>query len=373
MGRSGGGGGGRGGGGGGGRSGGFSGGGRASGGFSGGGGGISRGGGRSGGPGGGFGGRPGGGPGGPGGRPGGPHGGPGGPRHEPRPHRHWHFHWPFYGGFWGPGVGGGPGCGGCGCGTGAIAVVVVLVLALILDSFSSCGARRGFAEETQVTTTTASTTVREKLDSDAVTKTDYYTDEDGSWVTNASRLTEGLEEFYEATGVQPYVYILPNGETTSTTKLTSMAEELYSELFSDEGHFLLVFCDDGEGSYNCGYTVGTEASSVMDSEAIEVLQEELSDAYNNAATDEEVFSDAFSNTASIIMAGAEAEATHTRNVAIGVCAVVVVAAAGGIVFYLRRRKTQEEEEKQRMDDMLNSSYETYGDKDVEDRAKKYKD
>ena len=67
-----------------------------------------------------------------------------------------------------------------------------------------------------------------------------------------SQLESGMRQFYQETGVQPYLYLLPNGSVTSTTELTAMAEELYPQLFTDEGHFLLVFCDNGAGSYNCG-------------------------------------------------------------------------------------------------------------------------
>ena len=207
----------------------------------------------------------------------------------------------------------------------------------------------------------------------AVTKTDYYTDADGDWIHSAGRLLDGLEEFYERTGVQPYVYILPNGQTTSGSELTAMAERLYPELFSDEGHLLLVFCDAGDGTFNCGYTVGTAASAIMDSEALGILADELDYAYNNADTDEEVFSDAFSETAKRIMAAAEDEKRdQTFLVAAGVVAVVV-AAGFGIAYVVKRRKAKEAEEQERMEEILNTPLEKFGDKDVEDLADKYED
>ena len=385
MGRSGGGGGG------GGRSGGgFSGGGRASGGFSGGG----HGGGRSGGGGfggGGFGGgRSGGGPRGGGfGGPGGPRGGgwggpgPGGPGPGPRgPRRGWGGGWRF--GF-GPSINVGPqvnvngGGGGCGCSSVIIGFVVVLLLLALFGSVSSCsapGGHGGYGSSSY--STSSSTTVREKLSSSDVSKTGWYTDEDGDWISSENRLTPGLVHFYDKTGVQPYVYILKNGTETSTDVLSEKAEELYDQLFSDEGHFLLVFCDDGEGSFNCGYTVGTKAQTVLDDEAINIIADELNIAYNTADTDEEVFSDAFYAAADEIMSGADAKQTSETKGKVGIAVLAVVVVGGAIYLVVRKRKAAEAERKKRADEILNTPLEKFGDQDsatsdknVENLASKY--
>ena len=361
-------------------SGGFGGGGRVSGGFSGGGG---RSGGRSGGGdfGGGFNGGPRGGGFGGGGRRGGrdnfggPHGGGprggmgfGGPVFNMGPH----------GG--GMGFGGGaPAGGGCGCGT---MVGIILALALVLALMGALGSCTGasfgdygYGTSSYSQSSSTSTTVREKLSSSDVSKTGWYTDEDGDWIHSEPKLTSGLQHFYDKTGVQPYVYILKNGTTTSTSELNEKSQELYSQLFSDEGHFLLVFCDDGNGSFNCGYTVGSTAASVLDSEALGILADELDQAYRTADSEEQIFSDAFYNTADQIMAGAEKQQSSETagKVAVGVIAVAVV---GGVVFFVvRKRKKDAEETKKRADEILNTPLEKFSDsdKDVEDLASKYED
>ena len=285
---------------------------------------------------------------------------------------------PFFGGFSRPTVGApmGGGCGsGCGgCAGGLIGLVLAaLLIALLTTAIPSCGSGEmayGNAPASQ-SQSVSSSTVREKLPADAVSKTDWYTDADGDWIHNASALTRGLEEFYEKTGVQPYVYILPNGQTTSGSELTQIAEELYPELFSDEGHLLLVFCDDGHGSFTCGYCVGTAASSVVDSEALTILADELNDAYNYADSDEEVFSDAFSETAGRIMAAAEEEERgHTTMLVVG-GVILVVAIGAGVAYVVRKRKAQQEEKQKQMEDILNTPLEKFGDQDVEDLADKY--
>lgn len=352
-------------------SGGFSGGGRASGGFSGGGGG------RTGGSAGGFGGGP----------AGSPRGGWSGPGH-PEPHHHHHrggFGWgsPMWGGFgWGPVINvGGPrpprrdGRGGCGClGTLVGLVLALMLVSLLYGAVGSCSylgsSGYGSGYSYSQGSASSSSTVRTKLEG-AVTKTGWYTDEDGDWIHSASRLEAGLAHFYDKTGVQPYVYILENGSVTSTDELNQKSQELYDELFSDEGHFLLVFCDDGEGGFNCGYTIGTQARTVMDDEAVGILQEALSNAYNNADTDEEVFSDAFAETADAIMGAAETQEKSETAERVGL-AVVGVLVVGGIAYAIvRKRKKDEAERRARVDEVLNTPLEQFGGDDVEDLASKY--
>ena len=141
-----------------------------------------------------------------------------------------------------------------GCGTALLIVCVVLVLLAVLSAVMGAASSGGNIQK--------STYQREKLPASAVVETGYYTDE-GGWFSNRNELEAGMKSFYRETGVQPYLYLLPNGTTTSVSELTGFAEELYGELFQDEGHFLLVFCDDNNGSYNCGYTVGSQAKTVI--------------------------------------------------------------------------------------------------------------
>ena len=293
----------------------------------------------------------------------------------PRPRVHMGV--PFFGGFShrsaGVPLSAGGGCGGCLGGIVGI-ILAALLIALLTTALPMCqGGRDYYDSPTYAQGAESSSVVREKLPADAVSKTDWYTDADGDWIHSAGRLTAGLEEFYERTGVQPYVYILPNGETTSTSELTQEAERLYPQLFTDEGHFLLLFCDDGHGSFNCGYSVGSAASAIMDGEAVDVLSDELSLAYETSETDEEVFSDAFANTAKRIMSAAEDEQRGQTTLLVIGGVAVVVALGAGVAYVLRRRKAKEAEERQQMEEILSTPLEKFGDEDVEDLADKYEE
>ena len=249
-----------------------------------------------------------------------------------------------------------------GCGIGCL-IVILLVFALGIFSAALGGSSDSV---------TKSTVQREALPASAVTETAYYTDEAG-WISNKNELTSGMKDFYKRTGVQPYLYILNdlNGSTTpSTTELQQFAEQEYDKLFTDEGHFLLVFCDTGSGSYNCGYAVGSQAKTIMDSEAVSVLADYLDRYYSSDMEDEEFFSTAFQKTGERIMTVTKSQ-TPTVIIVFVIAAAVVV-----VVFLLYRWREKARAEKRRrdkeMEDILQTPLDKFSDEDeAENLAKKY--
>ena len=188
-----------------------------------------------------------------------------------------------------PGSGDGPGGNGpqpgssqgkssnSGCGTVFVivaAVLLVLLLVVALGGGSCTGAN-----------VPASTVERTALPAGSVNETGYFTDEDGDWIHDPAKLERGLRHFYEETGVQPYVYILPNGSVRSYQELQSIAQEKYDELFTDQAHFVLVFCDDGNGRFNAAYWAGAMTGSVLDDEAINIFKAYLSQNYDDMSLD----------------------------------------------------------------------------------------
>ena len=265
--------------------------------------------------------------------------------------------------YYGGGGGGNHGDGNGGGSGGGMAVLVVLIAVFLLAGILFI--TRGLPSGGSIA---KSTVEREKLPASAVQETAYYTDADGSWVRSPSQLERGMRAFYQETGVQPYLYILPNGESTSIDELTARAETLYGELFDDEGHFLLVFCDNGYGSFNCGYTVGSQAKTVMDDEAVGILADYLDRYYSDMSiSEEEIFSNAFEKTGERIM-------TVTRSPVVPVAACIAVVAVAVLVFItLKKRREQREREQKRAEEILKTPLEKFGDEEVEDLAKKYED
>lgn len=214
----------------------------------------------------------------------------------------------------------------------------------------------------------ASTIEREALPAGAVVETPYYTDQDGDWISNSSVLEQGMRQFYMDTGVQPYLYILPNGTTTSTSELSDMSNKLYGELFDDEAHFLLVFCDNGHGGYNCGYTVGAQAKTIMDAEALDIFADYLDRYYNDySLTENEIFAKTYEDTAARIMS-----VTPSPVVPVVACAAVVTVAII-VAIALKRRRDAKEREQIRQQEILSTPLEKFGDTEVEELARKYED
>lgn len=212
-----------------------------------------------------------------------------------------------------------------------------------------------------------STVDREPLPAGTAEVTPYYTDADGTYIYNSRELEEGLRSFYEDTGVWPYLYILPNGYTSSSSQLQQMAEELYGELFNDDAHFILVFCDDGQSGYRCGYYGGKLARSVLDDEAIGILAAYLEQEYYSDASDEEMFADAFAKTGKHIMSKT-LNPTIPIAIVIGVVVVVVI-----IALVIKRNRETKARESERMERILNQPLEKFSDSELSELEKKYEE
>ena len=235
----------------------------------------------------------------------------------------------------------------------AVLLVALLVVALGGGSCSGADIPRSTVERTALAPGSAN-------------ETGYFTDEDGDWIQDPAKLERGLRHFYEETGVQPYVYILPNGSVRSYQELQSIAEEKYSELFTDQAHFVLVFCDDGNGRFNAAYWAGAQTGSVLDDEAINIFKGYLSQNYDDMSlSEEEIFSKAFADTADRIM-----QVTPSPLPILAVCgAVIIVAVVVFVIVHNRRLARQREAE--RMEQILSTPLESFADGELEDLEKKY--
>ena len=250
--------------------------------------------------------------------------------------------------------------GGSGNGSPALGCLIFLALAIVVVLFLSLGSGSCSSSDVQ-----NSTVQREALPASAVVETGYYTDE-GGWISHPSMLEAGMRHFYEQTGVQPYLVILPNGSVSSTQQITSMADELYGQLFQDEGHFLFVFCDNNQGQYYYGGHIGAQAESVLDDEALTIFLQYLDRYYyDTSLSEEELFSEAYASTADRIM-----EVTPSPVVPVAICLAVVIVAVC-IVAIVRHRSKAKAEEQRRQQEILSTPLEKFGDGEVEDLAAKY--
>ncbi len=268
-------------------------------------------------PGGGFsgGGRPGsGGFSGPGGRPGGPggFGGPGGPP----PPRH---------GFWG-----GYGYGGYrrGCGTGCLTpIIIVIVFIIIIGSSVVSGIGGGVryalsrlrGNTQQITDdtdyeyydrydegndSTENSSSREKADTGVAFTDDCVLDELG-WVEDTAAVGASLEDFYNATGVQPYVYFKAyDASLTTNSEKEEYAFDWYDENIDNEGTFLFIYFAEEDTDNDIGYMVyvnGYDIDSVMDEEAVEIFWNYVDEYWYSSLSTDDMLTEIFNSTADAIM------------------------------------------------------------------------
>lgn len=256
----------------------------------------------------------------------------------------------------------GSGLGGC-----LVVVAVLIVAALLVGLLGALMGAPGCSGSSDIS---ASTVERTALPKGSVNETAYYTDEDGDWIGDPQTLERGMRQFYMDTGVQPYLYILPNGSVTSTSQLQTMAQSTYDELFTDGAHFLLMFCDNGSGAFNAAYWVGQEALTVMDSEALGIFQDYLKRYYSDYTISEsEMFAETYAQTGHAIMT-TEAERMTPAIITVAV-AIAVVIAILVIALILRKRRLARLRELQHQQDVLNTPLEKFNDTEVENLAKEY--
>ena len=143
-----------------------------------------------------------------------------------------------------------------------------------------------------------------------------------------------------------------------------------------------MFCDDGNGGFNAGYAAGSQAKTVMDDEAVGILADQLNRFYDSAPSEEQVFSRAFEETGKRIMAGSGASAGSAGRTADGlptvptfVLSLVIIGAGIALLVYyvIKKRRAEQALEQQRMERILSTPLETFGDQTVEDLAKKYEE
>lgn len=247
---------------------------------------------------------------------------------------------------------------GCGCGTWLLVLLILFIIGSVGQLIEGSGAE-----------ITKSTVQREALPAGSVNETGYYNDE-LEWIVNENQLVTGLKQFYQETGVQPYLYITDtvNGShTPSESEMDSFANDMYDQLFTDEAHLLLIFFE-YDDAYMDRYVCGTQAKTVIDTEAADILLDYLDRYYyDKNLTDEEFFSKAFSDSADRIM-------TVTRSPWINVLIVFGLLALLIVLFaWWRHAKKQKNLEAQHNEEILNTPLEIFGGDEAEELAKKYED
>ena len=212
---------------------------------------------------------------------------------------------------------------------------------------------------------------REKLNSGNGYINDCIYDELG-WFENESRTESRLKDFYNETGVQPFIIIKAyNPEYVTDEERDDWANNLYDEYIDNESTFLYVYFEDEVESDDSGYMCyvgGTDVSAVMDSEAVDIFWAYLDSYWNSDLSVDDVFVKTFNSTATRIMTKTTTSNDVKKYVLIVVAAGVVVFGVVKVVKLKHKRAKEEAEETERI---LNTPMESLVDEELKKTAAKY--
>lgn len=198
---------------------------------------------------------------------------------------------------------------------------------------------------------TRSTIEREKLPAQYVTLSDkWYDDSAMGWIASGKVLEDGLKDFYNDTGVQPYLVITDqiNGDYSPTgDEVWEYANQVYDEMFTDEGHMVFVFqCPDGGVNYMMAACTGAQAKTVLDdSEALEILYDYVDYYFYSDYDEDEMFAKAFSDAGERIM---NKQMSDVQIVSIVIGAVVVAMIILLIIRAVFKRQKEKAQETERI-------------------------
>ena len=257
--------------------------------------------------------------------------------------------------------GGGYGGSRMGCLPSIIVTIAILVFCLAIIGFMSGGGTKSI---------TTSTIERESLDKQYVTlSNDWYDDSSMGWIASGSKLTSGLKDFYNKTGVQPYLVIVNdiNGDTHPTgQEVWDYADAIYLSKFHDEGHMVFVFqCEDNGSDYTMAASTGAMAKTVVDDEALEILYDYIDYYFYSDYDEDEMFAKAFSDAAERMM-HKQVPTGQVVAVVIGVVAIAFIGFA--IVKSVNKRAKEKAAETERI---LSTPVEKFGDRELDDLKSKY--
>lgn len=195
---------------------------------------------------------------------------------------------------------------------------------------------------------------REKVNTGVAYKNDCIIDELG-WIDNKSRTSKELQNFYNETGIQPYVVLLDyDKELLTDDDKIDYAENWYEENIDNEGTFLYMYFaeedTDNDLGYMC-YVNGKQITSVMDSEAIKIFWNYLDNNWFKDISMDDVIVNTFNSTAKTIMTRTTTK-TDILNKAMIV--VVVIAVSGSIIIIMKRKRKNEAEKAAETERILNT-------------------
>lgn len=257
---------------------------------------------------------------------------------------------------------------GTGCSTILAYIIVIIALVAILRGFMGAGGM-GIGSGN----IPSSTVDREKIESGYGYDSDCIVDELG-WFDNEAKTEGRLKEFYEETGVQPYIIILDDSSAYGSNyeqREEAAISTIYEEYADNEYALMYVYFvneanpdDLGDEVLVCGDAIET----VMDTEAIDVFWAYLEQNWYSDMSSDDMFVKVFTSTADRIMD----KTTTGKDVAkYALIAVAVIAGGVIIVKVIKLKHKRAKEEAEETERILNTPMESLVEAELKDTMKKY--
>lgn len=245
-----------------------------------------------------------------------------------------------------------------GSGFSGITGIIILIIVLVA-MFGGLSTKRSIP---------ASTQNREKVQTGVAFNNNCIVDEIG-WIDNLSKTEKRLQNFYNKTGIQPYVVFHKYDESLKTeSDKEAYANKYYEENIDNEGTFLFMYfaeqATDDDVGYMC-YVNGKQVTSVMDSEAVDIFWAYIDEYWATDMSTDDVIVKTFDSTAKRIMD----KSTTGADVAKYAVVLVIICVGGFVVIRMLRMKFKRDKEKAEETERI---LKTPLDKSEDDLVNKYK-
>lgn len=228
-------------------------------------------------------------------------------------------------------------------GSGGFAITLFVVIVWIAIIMALFGVFRGISGRESYNAVT-STVVRERLDTNNAYINDCIIDELG-WFNNTSGTASRLKEFWEETGIQPYIILKAyDAALTTDEQKEQWTTDYYDANFDTENIFLYVYFAEQDADNDVGYMTyanGYQTSSVMDSEAVDIFWSYIDRYWYTDAETDDVFVNAFNNTAKAIMH----VSTTGKDIIKWVIILIVVIVVGIVLVTVVKQRNKRAREK----------------------------
>ena len=195
--------------------------------------------------------------------------------------------------------------GGCGCLSGTVVLVLALLLFVVAVP-AACMRFTAGSSHTQATQNTSgvvfnlnnennssnANSTRQKLAAADCIESSEWIDDQANWLENQNAVISKMRSFYEMTGVQPYLIIADqvNGKKDYTeADVERYLRNRYDELFADDGHLILFFCEAYENEYDPYLLIGSKAATVIDTDGENIIYEAIDRWYTDSSLDDDAY------------------------------------------------------------------------------------